>query len=221
MGWLSEGLSDWGISGKDIIGGLSSIYAANRAQKANTQAAQMVQDAAVRSAALQREGTQAAQSRLATLQQQGQPGVDYLRTVVAGNPATLTPAQQIAKERLARGMNARMAVGGLRGAGRTNAAIFKQTMGDFDANALEANQRRQDSGASALSNIATSATTNMATLDTGSGRAMADSATRAGEAAAGATTANAGVMAETMGNVIGSILARDDSRKTRYGREFN
>lgn len=220
MGWLSEGLSDWGVTGKDVIGGLTALYSARQAQDANTRAAQMVQDASVRSAAMQQQGAAAAQKRLSALQGQGQPGIDYLRTVVAGNPATLTPAQQIAKERLARGMNARMAVGGLRGAGRTNAAIFKQTMSDFDANAQEANQRRQDAGAGALSSIATGATTNMANLDTGSGRAMADAALRSGEAAAGATTANAGVMAETMGNVIGSILARDDGRKGRYGREL-
>ncbi|MRR49381.1 MAG: hypothetical protein EG825_00460 [Rhodocyclaceae bacterium] len=215
MGWF-DGLFD-NITGKDIVSGIGAWYGANQATKANNQALQAKQIANQQALALTQQGNREAQTRLEQVQKMGQPGVDALRTVVAQDPNKLTPQQQIVMDDNARNLNARLAKSGLRGAGRSIASVFSDVQNRTKAGMLEQNQNRSDRAASSLATPSINAQIQGANVANQGGATAANLATDMGEATGNAVTSNAAVEAQTIGNVLGSVLARDDSRKSRYG----
>lgn len=234
----SGGSGDW-ISTAFQVGG--SLLGQHMATEANNDAAQAVQqanaDAAAREQQASREaqqavaaGNAAAQARLARLEESGRPGVSYLRSVVAGDPAMLSPQQNVELQEAQRIGANQLATTGLRGSGRAVTGMLRKLNEGGRVRMIEDNRQRQGNAATALSNLSTGATTQMAGIDQGSGgsagniilgsgRTEAGLITDSGSARGNALAANGAVSNSTLGALSGIFAAdeRNKQRERRYG----
>ena len=119
------------------------------ASNANTQAANTV-NAAV----------SAAQSQDNAIAQSGGvgPGSTYLRSLIM-SPGTLTPAQQSQLADLRRSVANQIHGSDFAGSGRTAAALFKKTEGDFVNTALDSNKQQAIGAADKLAGTSDAAAT--------------------------------------------------------------
>ena len=119
------------------------------ASNANTQAANTV-NAAV----------SAAQSQDNAIAQSGGvgPGSTYLRSLIM-SPGTLTPAQQSQLADLRRSVANQIHGSDFAGSGRTAAALFKKTEGDFVNTALDSNKQQAITAADKLAGTSDAAAT--------------------------------------------------------------
>jgi hypothetical protein len=218
MSWFSDLFSD--VKASDVIQPIATAWGANRgrqiAQQGNAAALQAMQQRNAQALQLAREGMAASNARLEQVQQQGQPGITHLQNVVAQDPNQLSDAQKITRDDKARELNARLAKSGLRGAGRSVAAVFNDTMNRSDAAMKAENQGRSDRAATALAAPAISAQTAAAGNVNQGNQYAAGLVNQMGQSEGSAITSNAAVEAQTVGNILGSVLARDDSRASRY-----
>lgn len=185
-------------------------------QRANTRAAQMVADSNDRATQAIQTGNNAAIKTLGTNAAAGAPGVSYLQGVVGGaQPGQLQPwqATQVDRQReqAARDLSAKMG-------GRSAVAIGNNLAQQGTERFLTANQGRTDQAAGTLAGIGTGANNSIANIESGGGAAAGRLIADSGVAAANATTANANVAGTSTGNILSSVLARDDkARGSRYG----
>jgi hypothetical protein len=211
--------------GGALIGSKANKDAARTVSQSQAQAAQTAADAYLRGAEIMAEGNKQAQARLQPLADTSAPAINYLRTVMAQDPATLTPSQETLRADLTRRANTQLASSGLRGSGRAVTASINDVDRRFRDDAYDQNLHRADQAAGKLAGTYTSTLGDIADIDrrTSEGRAQAvqrggdafAGATRAGgEAAAGADVANANQWGSAMG-MISSLLAQD--RKERTG----
>lgn len=217
MSWLSD-LFD-GVSSGDVVKAVAPAIGAGitsaTTQRANTRAAQMVADSNDRATQAIQTGNAAAIKTLGTNAAAGAPGINYLQGVVGGaQPGQLQPWQQTQvdrqREQAARDLSAKMG-------GRSAVAVGNSLAQQGTERFLTANQGRTDAAAGQLAGIGTSANTGIASIESGGGAAAGRLIADSGTAAANATTANAGVAGATTGNILSSVLARDDKpRGSRY-----
>ncbi len=197
MDWLSA-----------LFMGGAALLGQSQASKANKRAAEIAAEAERNSTAAIVQGNQQAQARFDQLSTQGQPGMDYLRTVTGADPNVLTPQQQLQMEDLRRASTQQLAASGLRGSGRAVTASLRQVeqagMGDM----IAGNQRRSDAAASQLAGIGSNSQVAAGQTQQATGQAIGQGIQSTGNTLANAELANAGTNASTMG-AIASIFAND------------
>lgn len=214
MGWFTDIFQ--GVTARDFVQPIMSVIAGNRAQDANTRAAQMVRDSNAQAAQAIQSGNAAATTELARTRTAGAPGVAHLGSIVAGyQPGVLQPyqAEQLRRMREEAGAKLTSKLGG-----RSAVAVGDELMRRGAATFDEQNQRRVDSAASTLAGMSTGAGNAIAnvnmTAGTNAGKLLSD----AGVAGANATTASGNIDAATLGGALQSVFARDRSeeRRSRY-----
>lgn len=214
MGWVSDLFS--GFQARDIIQPLMTVFAGNQVQDANRRAAEMVQQSNNQAAGLVNAGNTAAVAELAKTRTAAAPGMSHLSGVVAGyQPGVMTPQQAEKLRQLRTGAGNQLAA---KLGGRSAVAVGDDLFRRGEAQFLEENQRRADAAAGSLAGQSTSATNQIASTLAGGGATAGRLATDSGNAAAGATTANASVEAGTMANALQSVFAREtaEQRRSRY-----
>lgn len=217
MGWFDDVLGS--ITGKDIVGGITTVLAGQQAKKATQQAANTALDANAMAMRMAQQGRADSQRRLAQIADQGRPGVQYLQSVVAQDPNRLTPGQEIQLSDRQRDWNARLAKSGLRGAGRTTAAVFNDVTNRARAQMLDANAARRSAAAGTLAGTAINADSAAAGLANSGGQDAARIMMSSGDTAANAVRSSGVTDAQTLANVLGSVMARDEEpRASRYER---
>lgn len=199
------------------LGG-ANVYSSYVAQDANIEAARLANEGAMANAEAIREGNRRAQERFETLQAQSAPAQSYLRRTMVEAPSTLTPMQKQQLDDLRRDTTATLAANGLRGAGRATVAAVRATESDFRNRAFDSNRARSDRAASQLANQFATASTNAAMLDQDTGKAIGTGMNTAGVNAAGATTANAGLRGQAIGDIASLVRTelKDQERESRY-----
>ena len=227
MGWFGDILS---AAAPDLIGGAVSIAgnligsrAANeRSAEATRASIEALEAAKARGVSAIREGSGAARARFDPTLAQSEVGLDLLRNIAASDPARMTPSQEIAFEDLRRRNMNNIAASGLRGSGAATRAIQE---GDrrFSAGAFDTNQARKDRAIGTLEGRHADTVRNLATLDEGEGRSVANTEIGTGtnvastlssagryeaENTGNAITGSAGVGADTIGS-LGAIIARE------------
>lgn len=229
MGWFSDVAdvvmdfadSDFGstvISGVADIGG--DVIGAKLAGDANRDAAKTVARGYEAQANAIRQGNQLAQDRFNTIIEQGQPATDYLRTVVANDPYTLTPGQQTGRETVLRDARNRLASSGLRGAGRAGVAAINEADRGYYNHSVDRNMSRSDQAANLLSGRGTNAVMAGANADLNTGVRVAGTIPGAADAQAGADVANASLKGAVIGS-LGSFIAQDAKDRSRESRYKN
>jgi hypothetical protein len=214
MGWLSDLFS--GFQVRDVVQPLMSVFAGNQVQDANRRAAEIVQQTNQQAAGMVGAGNNAAVTELNKTRTAAAPGMSHLSSVVAGyQPGVMTP-QQAEKLRQMRTQAGRQLTSKL--GGRSAVAVGDDLFRRGEAQFLEENQRRADSAAGGLAGQSAAATNAIANVNLNAGNTGARLISEGGQAAAGATTANAAVEAGTMANALQSVFARDrtDERRSRY-----
>lgn len=147
---------------------------------------------------------------------------------IRAGPGEMTPQQRIMLEDLMRGGVARLASGGLRGAGRAGQAVLNDLAQRTQASFYDINQQNKDRYRSEIARSYAGEGADIAGIETGtgarSGAAITGAAAAAapyyagaGETRANATTANADMWGSTIGG-ISSIIARDLADRDRYAR---
>lgn len=219
---------DWGSIVGNAVGGLvtaipsaiATVYGARKAAQANTNAANTALAGSKAAIEAVNAGRASADKTLETLGTQGQPGIDYLRGVVAKNPYELTPEQRIALEdsqrRAARVVNASP----LAGSGRATSAVLNDTLNRGRAGYISSNIARGAQAAQQLAGYGANAATNKATIDSNTGRVVGDITQKAADTAANAQTATGATTADTMG-AIASFFANAQDRAGRESRYKN
>lgn len=194
------------------------IYGQRQAAQSNTRAAEISNEGALARIAAQREGAQLANERLQKISDAAAPdlasGSAHFRSIVAGNPNELSPAQVIGLEDARRAV-VRSPV--YRTSGRGTTAAIADVERRVRGGALETNQRRQDEAGKALiarGNQAVAAQTQQANVDLSTGRDAGAARQDASNTAAGAELATS----QSMINVLGNIIAGED--KDRYKSRY-
>ena len=214
---------DWGKIasgiGQSIVPAVATYYGARKVADANQQAAQLAQE----NAAANRGVVTAANERaIGFLQPQidaAAPAQDYLRTVMAQNPMTLSPQQEI---ELADRRRAAVTAtpSGLRGSGRYLTASINDVQNRGRAGMIAGNQARTDAAANTLAARGAGAATGAANLASNTGTQMVGVNNAGTDAAGNAITATADSNNAALQN-IGSFFAnamKDADRESRYGR---
>lgn len=153
-------------------------------------------------------GRQATLDLLAPLLISGAAGEGVLRREALADPGVLTSAQQRGLDEAQRVSRNQLATSGLRGAGRTQAAVLKDVTGNFISEAQETNRSRALAAADRLFGTGAAARTGAANTEFGTGTAKAGAATGAGTDAArvieNASRAIGGAEGAT-GKIIGGL----------------
>lgn len=141
-----------------------------------------------------------------------------MRTVMAQDPYTLTPKQNIELEDRRR--NAKIAIpNGLRGSGRYTSAMVNDVENRAKAGMIAENTGRADTMSGRVAATGNNAVTNQANIQAGQGAQVAQQTTMAGDAAGNAATGTGQAYGDTFG-AIGSFFAnavKDQDRNSRYG----
>lgn len=214
-----------------VLGANANKDAAQTAADANAAAAKAANDAIDKQIAAMRQGLAEGDQYYGQAREQAQPGVDYLRSVIAA-PASLTPEQRAEREDLIRRVTNSSQVAGsaLRGSGRSFVDAMRAIEGDFTNKALASNKARADSAASQFTSPYFNSFGNQAgahsSLGTQVGGAIANqganlgnSLTATGQVNADATAANGSLWGSTIGQVgseIASQLKNDATKKAAY-----
>lgn len=130
------------------------------------------------------QGRQATLDLLAPLLISGAAGEGVLRREALADPGVLTPAQQRGLDEAQRLSRNQLATSGLRGAGRTQAAVLKDVTDNFISGAQETNRTRATAAAERLFGAGVGGRTAAANTEFGTGTAKARAATGAGGDAA-------------------------------------
>lgn len=207
-----------GIIGGALITSSGNKSAAKTAAQANTAATQTANDAIDKQIAATKEGIAEGDVYYGQTREQAQPGVQYLRNVIAA-PTSLTPAQRAEREDLMRRVTNSSQVAGsaLRGSGRSFVDAMRAIEGDFTNKALDANRARADSAALQFSTPYFNSLGNQAgahaTLGKDVGAAIAqqgansgNALTASGQLAANSSAANGSLWGNTIGQ-LGSEIA--------------
>lgn len=136
---------DW----SKLIPAAASIFGANQAKDSADQAAQIAQNNATQSRADIVAANNKAVGMLQPQIDSGAPATEYFRTVMAQNPNTLTPAQQISLRDTTLAAN-RGTPTALRGSGRAVSAMINDTVDRAKAGMVQTNQARSDAAAGRL-----------------------------------------------------------------------
>ncbi len=131
------------------------------------------------------QGRQATLDLLAPLMISGAAGEGVLRREALADPGVLTSAQQRGLDEAQRVSRNQLATSGLRGAGRTQAAVLKDVTDNFISGAQETNRSRALAAADRLFGTGSSARVGAANTEFSTGTAKANAATGAGTNAAG------------------------------------
>lgn len=215
-GWFDDILGS--IRGSDVANVVGTVFAGQQAKNATEQAANTAIAANERAAQIAKQGQVEAQRRYAKIAEAGQPGVGYLQQVVAQNPYRLTPAQKNSLDDTRRELNARLSKSGLRGAGRSVAAVFNDVDNRTQARMLDANQQRQTAAAGTLAGQAIGAEGASANISNSGALQAANLAAASGDTAANAVKAGGVTDAQSIASILGSVMARDEPRSSRYER---
>lgn len=207
-------MSDWF---SDLVKIGTTLYGGYQTRKANKQAASTAAEGNAQATQAIRESNRVAQERLARLESAGQPGVQYLRTVIAEDPNMLTPAQQLQLDESRRQATNTLRNSGLSGSGRAVTASIRRVEEGGRGQMVEQNRNRSDRAAQELARLSTGATSNMANIDMGTGTAVSQGILNTANDNANATVANAGVTQGTL-SAIGSIFADEQAKKARERR---
>lgn len=154
------------------------------------------------------EGREATLATLAPLLISGQAGERVLRREALADSSALTPSQRIGLEEAQRISRNQLATSGLRGAGRTQAAVLKEVTDSFIAKAQDSNRDRSLAAADRLFGTGASALSAAANTEFGTGTAKAGAATGAGLNAAGvieSTASQIGGSQASTGQITGGI----------------
>lgn len=215
---------DWGKIAQGLIasipGTVASVAGANQVSDANQQAANLALVNAAQNRDVLSQATERGLGFLRPQLEAGAPATAYLRTVMAGDPYSLTPAQKIdladRRQRVLAGMSP-----GLRGSGRYVAAALGDVENRGRAGMIDANIARADQAARTLNAQGANAGASSANLSTQLGPAIAGQNTLATDTAGNAVTGTAASNAQTMGD-IASFFAnavKEGTRDSRY-RDF-
>lgn len=216
-------MADWMstlFNGPNLLSAGLQLYGLKINADANKRAAEIATAGQRAQVAAIREGNLVAQERLDAIQEQTAPAAEYLRNVVAVDPNVLTPSQKLALDDVRRESSNRLAVSGLRGAGRATTSALRKVEADFVGNAVDQNRRRADTAAGSLAGQGYSAATRAAAIDADTGRAVGQEFGDSGDTVANMETASGDSQARVLG-AIGSIFASDAKereRESRYAR---
>lgn len=193
---------DWGKVTTDAFGrAIPAAIGAGITTYGNQRAANTIAGASNQAAAAMAERARIARETMRPIADRTAIGVDHLRNIVAA-PQQLTPAQQIAMQDAQRNAHRTVTAGPLRGSGRATAAVLNDVTNRTHAGFLEANRARADNAAGVLAGQNLAANTTMAGQDVNLGVQLGGQINKAGEAQAGATTANAKVLGDTFGKIV-------------------
>lgn len=181
---------------------------------ANVGGAFLASEGARRGAQAQVEANERAQQTLDAIRQQSQPGISYLRQVVA-DPGSLTPAQQQALNDSRLSTSNALNSSSFAGSGRAGAALLQRNESDFVNKALEDNRARAIQAGTTLAGENTTAGTGIANSQTASGKAVGGAEEKAGLYGGQALVASGNVAGKAIGDV-GSYIA-SQSKLSRYG----
>lgn len=214
MSWfgdLAQGV--WGGVKDNIVPAIATIYAGNRASKANIQAAAIAGQAQQANLEAIRAGQRESLGRYDAVATAAQPANTYLRTVMAQDPNKLTPQQQQQMEEVHRetlvGLNNSSVGGSARAVTGALRKINSTTYGDMVAR----NQTRGDRAAEGLAGQGQQAQMAAAGVPARAGEMVGRAATDAGTNAAGATLANGSVMGNTFAALAGYANRNDLDKK--------
>ena len=187
---------------------------------ANRDAAKTISRGAETNAAAVRAANDSAVARFNEINASAAPARDVLTKLAVADPSVMTPAQQLAIEDANRNAGAVAAASGLRGAGRSTAALIRDADTRARAAFFDINAERSDSAASILAGQGAAATSSQAGLDRLTGVTAGQSALTSAGADASAGLANASTAGSTLG-AIGSIFADEFKKKDRDRRFKN
>lgn len=148
MPWAAAVAAAASIGGA-LITSKSNKDAAKTASKANKDAADIANEGIDKQIAALKEGIAEGDQYYGQTREAAQPGVQYLRNVIA-TPGSLTPEQLAEREDLMRRVTNSSQVAGsaLRGSGRSFVDAMRAIEGDYTNKALAINKARADSAAS-------------------------------------------------------------------------
>ena len=218
IGEFFDGDDSFGIDGGDILDVGSRIFGAVSGRRANDEAAERIAAANAEAAESVRQGNAAATARFDELNALARPGTDFLRSIVASDPFTLTPSQQLELEDVRRDAGAALAASGLRGAGRATTAALRGVEADFRGNSIDSNLRRSDAAASQLAGTDLATTGAAAGIDANTGRATGAAILEGETAGAEAGLANETLRGQAIGD-ISSVIAgafKEQGRDPRF-----
>lgn len=201
----------------------AAAYSAYNQSDANTAAARIAAEAARAKARAIADANTAAAARLEPIVQNAAPAQAYLRSAVAADPYVLTPQQKQELEDIQRQTTQGLNASGLRGAGRSYVAAFRDIVGGAKNRMVESNIGRRERAASGLSGQFDRAVTGQAVTDASTGRAYGDSALAAGTLTANSTTANASLRGQAIGDIASYISQdiKDRTRESRYKKQVD
>jgi len=229
MSWIAVASAAATI-GSTVLSNKANKDATQTASNAELEAARIRNEGIDRGIAAVKEGVREADVLYGEVREQTQPGVNYLRNVVAA-PQTLTPAQRMALDDVRRQMVNSSQVGGsgLRGSGRSFTDAFRTVENDFQLRALDQNRQRADQAALEFARPNFTAAGNQASQHASMGRDVGDAIANQGANLAGATTnagyldankttANAGNWVSGLGDITSIIRneTKDEARPPKY-----
>ncbi len=198
-----------------VRGGLD-VYSAQRTQDANTRAAQIAQQGTDRAINAYTAANDRNQAMLTGQRQQTQPGVSYLRSVVGSNPGNLTPGQQTGLDIARNTAQTQLATSGLRGAGQAQLDVLRGLDKSYIGDAVAANTARADTAGSTLAGENAMAVPTSAYLNAGTAGQVGAASERGSLYPAQATTSNAAVAGQSMGDISSLIAGQNKARLSRY-----
>lgn len=217
--FVADAIGD--ISGDDIAQIAGTVVSSKISADANRDAARRAEAGANAQAEAIREGNELAQDRFETLEERTAIGTRELQRLAASDPSQLTPAQLAQLEEAQRSTAIGLNASGLRGAGRATVAAFKDVEGDFRNRAVESNRTRKVDASNRLAGVNVNAIGQQAGIDRATGQAEGTAANRSGLFDAGATTANASLTGQAIGDITAIIAGEEKAkgRKSKFRRE--
>ncbi len=225
MPWAAAITAAASIGGA-VISSSANKDAAKTSADASLAGAQMQAAAIDKQIAAIKAGVSEAQGMYAKTQETAQPGISYLRNVIA-TPASLTPEQESERKRLVDQVTNSSQVAGsaLRGSGRSFVDAMRTVEGDFTNQALAQNKARADAAASGFAapyfNAAgqSAAATASGGTQVGSalanqGGALAKGATDSANTYANSTTANGKLWGSALGTIGAAINTANKTDST-------
>lgn len=233
VGWFSDIASLAGpiasIAG-NLISADANERAADKVSESQRYSADILSRALQQGAATRAGGLDRASGMYRQIAEETTPARGRLRSIVARPEYALTPEQAIHFEDQMRDVNARLARGGLRGAGRAGVGLANEASRRLRAGFAADNRTAADRAANVLNEdfrratfaqpaVATERADVLARGEEGAGRAASGA-----EAIAGATGAQAGLSStRNIGAAIGGIgsIIANDGKRSRYGNDYN
>src|ERR1700754_3286000 len=144
MSWVAVAVAAVSV-GTTVMTNQANKKAAKTANEAEIQSAQLANEGIDKQIAAVKEGIKEGDAFYGQIREQTEPGVNYLRNVIAA-PQTLTPAQQAELANVQRRVENSSQVAGsaLRGSGRSFVDAMREVENDFRLKAIDQNTRRAD-----------------------------------------------------------------------------